>query len=239
MMFNNDVFSSLNKEEMIKESIKEVFIRRLGREVYNTLVRHLKAERGLENVPYIDIFDKELSEGVDASDYINLVGGVKEDWIIGLFMMHDNGFNIAGSPVEKMALSPISKVTKYIADLESGYEGARNSAIQALGKIGDSRAVEPLIEALKDEYRFVRDSAIQALGKIGDSRAVEPLIEALEDEDVDGYVHYFVTQALGEIGDIRKSKSGDTILNSQDGSVSGTSVDSEEIRKKVSVPFYV
>ncbi|HDZ77584.1 MAG TPA: diguanylate cyclase, partial [Candidatus Omnitrophica bacterium] len=138
-------------------------------------------------------------------DYINLVGGVKEDWIIGLFMMHDNGFNIAGSPVEKMALSPISKVTKYIADLESGYEGARNSATQALAEIGEP-AVEPLIEALKDNDNNVRNS---------------------------------VTQALGEIGDIRKSKSGDTILNSQDGSVSGTSVDSEEIRKKVSVPFYV
>lgn len=50
-------------------------------------------------------------------------------------------------------------------------------------KIGDARAVEPLIQALKYEERSVRGGAARALGEIGDARAVEPLIQALEDED--------------------------------------------------------
>lgn len=51
-----------------------------------------------------------------------------------------------------------------------------------LGEIGDPRAVDPLIEALKDEYSRVRSSAARALGEIGDPKAVDPLTEALKDE---------------------------------------------------------
>jgi HEAT repeat protein len=66
-------------------------------------------------------------------------------------------------------------------------------AAEALGNIGDTQAVEPLIEALEDEkdtdeFRAAwgmgtRSSAAEALGKIGDVRAVEPLIKALSDDD--------------------------------------------------------
>jgi HEAT repeat protein len=59
----------------------------------------------------------------------------------------------------------------------------RKSAAEALGKIGDKRAIEPLIKALGDENGDVRESAAEVLGKIGDKRAVEPLLKALEDEN--------------------------------------------------------
>ncbi|AEH51257.1 HEAT repeat domain-containing protein [Pseudothermotoga thermarum] len=42
----------------------------------------------------------------------------------------------------------------------------RKSTAEALGKIGDSRAVEPLIQALKDDDENVRSSASKALEKI-------------------------------------------------------------------------
>jgi HEAT repeat protein len=48
--------------------------------------------------------------------------------------------------------------------------------------IGDARAVEPLIAALRDESAGVRDVAAVALGKIGEP-AVEPLVAALRDEN--------------------------------------------------------
>jgi DNA repair photolyase len=55
----------------------------------------------------------------------------------------------------------------------------RYDAAKALGRLGDPRAVEPLISALRD----VCKSAAEALGKIGDSRAIEPLISVLEDKE--------------------------------------------------------
>jgi HEAT repeat protein len=52
-------------------------------------------------------------------------------------------------------------------------------AAKALGYIGDTRAVEPLIQILNKSRS---ETVIWALGEIGDARAVEPLIQALKDE---------------------------------------------------------
>lgn len=71
-------------------------------------------------------------------------------------------------------------------------------AAEALGEIGDSGAVEPLIAALKNnEYSGVRWKAAEALSKIGNS-AVEPLIATLQYPDED--VRWKAAIALGEIG---------------------------------------
>jgi len=59
---------------------------------------------------------------------------------------------------------------------------ARKAAAWALGEIKDSRAVEPLINALEDWYKFVRNAAVEALVKIGEP-AVEPLIAAWKDKN--------------------------------------------------------
>jgi HEAT repeat protein len=78
---------------------------------------------------------------------------------------------------------------------------ARKAAAEALGKIGDPRAVEPLIASLRDADESVRSAAASALGDIGDARAVEPLIVDLKDEVSD--VHRAAAEALGQIGDAR------------------------------------
>ncbi len=54
-------------------------------------------------------------------------------------------------------------------------------AAEALGQIGDPRAVEPLIAKLQDKEHDSRYVAAQALGMIKDRRAVEPLIAALRE----------------------------------------------------------
>ncbi|MCX5708145.1 MAG: 6-phosphogluconolactonase, partial [Candidatus Omnitrophica bacterium] len=58
----------------------------------------------------------------------------------------------------------------------------RRTSAEILGKIKDSRAVEPLFLALKDKEGAVSFEAAIALGKLKDPRAVEPLIEALKSE---------------------------------------------------------
>ena len=63
---------------------------------------------------------------------------------------------------------------------EDGNLRVREAAAEALGKIGDARAVKPLIKALRDVAFDVRLNAAFALGRIGEP-AIESLIEALED----------------------------------------------------------
>jgi HEAT repeat protein len=54
----------------------------------------------------------------------------------------------------------------------------REDAVRALGQIGDARAVEFLITAMKEPG--LRPLAVEALGRIGDRRAVPVLIDVLE-----------------------------------------------------------
>ena len=125
------------------------------------------------------------------------------------------------------------EVLKYIQALQDNSLFVRERATEALGELGDVRAVEPLIRALGDEYGNVCRGAIEALVKIG-SAAIEPLIGALGDEDLDvrrlaektlikmggaavepligaleedGHVRRGAAWALGEIGDERAVES--------------------------------
>lgn len=84
------------------------------------------------------------------------------------------------------------------------YRTIRGKAAEALGKIGDARAVEPLIQALKGKEYDVREAAAAALGMIGDARAVEPLVQALKDNsNFCDRVLKEAAEALGMIGDAR------------------------------------
>jgi HEAT repeat protein len=69
-------------------------------------------------------------------------------------------------------------------------------AAEALGKIGDARAVEPLIATFMYEKNSsdVRRAAADALVKIGDARAVELLVAALK--TVDEFTRRYAIQVL-------------------------------------------
>ncbi len=75
------------------------------------------------------------------------------------------------------------------------------TAVDGLGKIGDPRAVKPLIEALGHHETDVRLHAAKALGKIGDETAVVSLIEALDDDDEE--VGECAADSLVNIGNVR------------------------------------
>ena len=115
------------------------------------------------------------------------------------------------------------KLRWHCGRLMSKDPGSRRAAAEALGRLGDARAVEPLIQALGDKRAEVRRAAGQALaslgqpvwegrvrgdcgdydrlGDSGDARAVEPLIRALRDEEKDARSK--AAAALGRLGDGR------------------------------------
>jgi HEAT repeat protein len=68
------------------------------------------------------------------------------------------------------------------------------AAGKALGEIGNVRAIEPLVKALKDPLEAVRRAAAKALGEIGEAQAVVPLIELLKDSQE--FVRREVAKAL-------------------------------------------
>jgi HEAT repeat protein len=78
----------------------------------------------------------------------------------------------------------------------------RYDVTQALKKMRDPRAVEPLIAALRDrESALLRGRSAWALGEIKDPRAVEPLIALLNHWDK--YVRMRAAWILGKLQDSR------------------------------------
>ena len=73
-----------------------------------------------------------------------------------------------------------------------------------LEEIGDFRAVEPLIDALKDPTSVVRSHSVTALGKIGEPQSLPAVISALKTEAVrsalDIGVCYRAIEALHRFG---------------------------------------
>ena len=63
----------------------------------------------------------------------------------------------------------------------------RWSAADRLGKLGDSRAVEPLIKTLQDTHWLVRLHAAKALGRIGEPIAIEKLNKDIGGHDNGGH----------------------------------------------------
>jgi len=120
--------------------------------------------------------------------------------VVDLFFFDRFTFSaIFGRDVKK--LKEKQNVQGLIFALKSKDPTVQYDAAEALGNLGDARAVVPLITALKnDELSGVRWKAAEALSKIG-APAVDGLIEALQHQDDD--VRWKAAIALGEIGDPR------------------------------------
>jgi HEAT repeat protein len=117
---------------------------------------------------------------------------------------YDHYYDRAGAVAEALGKIGFPAVVPLIQALndENGY--VRAGAAEALGKIGDKRAIEPLIQALRDDNLLrsvrsgVRARAAEALGRIGDKRAVEPLIQVSKNDDEE-HVKWEASKALYRI----------------------------------------
>lgn len=85
-----------------------------------------------------------------------------------------------------------------IESLEDDDWLVREAAADLLGKIGDVRAVEPLMERLRvDQDTGVKELAVKALGLIGDSRPVDLLVEQIPIRPL----RVFSVEALAKVKD--------------------------------------
>jgi HEAT repeat protein len=102
--------------------------------------------------------------------------------------------------VDAILESPHSKAIPWLTEVlkRSRSRIVRNNAAAALGRLGDKRASDALIEALADKNMFVRSTAAEALGEFKEKRAVEQLVKLLS-SDPDLEVRESALEALHEI----------------------------------------
>lgn len=106
-------------------------------------------------------------------------------------------------PVEVLAKAGKPAAKPLIGALSADDPLVRRQAVDALGRIGDRRAVEPLIGTLKDRDSLIRGHAVEALGRIKDPQAVAPLVVILSSKEQPSHVRMSAAEALGAIGDPR------------------------------------
>jgi hypothetical protein len=80
-------------------------------------------------------------------------------------------------------------------------EETRAAAAKQLGERRESRAVQPLIQALGDVSPIVRLTAVEALGELADHRAVTPLIGVLRNDHRN--IKMAAARSLGRLQDPR------------------------------------
>lgn len=90
-----------------------------------------------------------------------------------------------------------ARYNHYLSMLTGDDPSRRWRAAESLARLGDPRAVDPLVSALRDPDWRVRRKAAWALGVLGDPRAVTPLRRAMLNE-MDA-VKEMIEEAMQEI----------------------------------------
>jgi len=89
-----------------------------------------------------------------------------------------------------------------IKTLSDSSPGVRASAVNALGVMGDKRAIDPLVEVLKDKNSEVRYITCIALKRLKDTKAVPSLIDTLKNDNT-YKVRMIIPEVLASLGDNR------------------------------------
>jgi len=131
----------------------------------------------------------DITDVPDSANFITLI------LHLNLLLPDERGYRFIHLRLRDHFAYPVA-----LQSLNDPNEGVRGSAADVLGKIGDARAVEPLIAALDDPYENVRISAADALGKLGDPRGIDTLITMMSDNSFGMDDHIQVIDTLVNIG---------------------------------------
>jgi hypothetical protein len=113
----------------------------------------------------------------------------------------------------------VDELCRAVVDTSSNYK-VRVQAALVLGKLGDAKAVQPLIKALGDENRTVRGIAASALGQLGDQAALDPLRDLMRRES-DSFVKGQAEKAVAALAAGPAAKKGAKVYVNFGGFVGG------------------
>ena len=107
-------------------------------------------------------------------------------------MVRNKAINYFAKEKDEQSVSPLIELLK-----EEQLRQNKIAALEALGKIGNTKATDALISYLEEDDDEIKKIAAEALGKKSDPRSVAALIKVLHNKDV----QIVAIWALGNIGD--------------------------------------
>ena len=151
-----------------------------GGEEIEDLVRRRLSPAGLERL--LDALDRTSGEGVRT--FAMVLGWLRDPAIPPALARLLGSVEARHDVIEAFVRCGSSAVSLLVEQLADEDREIQRSAVVALGRIGDRRAVPALLTLVDDPSRELWIPVISALAKIGDPRAFEPLIQLLGDSDV-------------------------------------------------------
>jgi HEAT repeat protein len=146
--------------------------------------------------------DEEKQVRIRAAEGLGKIGDPKAIEPLVAAMVYGFVDNTARYSSEALADIGQPALPALVNALRSKDRYQRGYAASALGRIGSTTAVGPLVEVLRSrDDEWVRREAAEALGRIGDAAAFDPLVQGLRDSE-DG-VRSTAAVALGELGNAR------------------------------------
>ncbi len=117
-------------------------------------------------------------------------------YLTHMLVDHDERVRMYGALILSQIKDPRA-VEQLLDTIDDPSINVKHNVIEALGKIGDARAVQPIIDCLSEGF-WIQYPAVVALGDLGDARACEPLISLLDQE----MLTQVVIHSLGKIGEL-------------------------------------
>ena len=178
--------ASEHLSQMKGDTAPKLLIHFLGND--DIIARNLAAEIlvkiGSKSVPY-------LIEQINVDDYdirkfiVDTLGLIKDENSIDALCqkLWDENINVVCSAAEALGeVGSPAAIDALVAVFEK-IEDARPQALEALGKIGDTRALEHLYRFIKTDDPIIQYAGIEAIGKIGNSSSMTVLSKYLNNED--------------------------------------------------------
>lgn len=135
----------------------------------------------------------------DAAISLGCLGDARAIEPLTKAMLNDEYSDVRSTAVRQ--LEPFGYCQEFAVALKDDDRGVRQAVAATLGKLGDTRAIGPLVLALRDSDIFTQTAAAIALGEIGDPKAIDALIPMVNHDNESA--RSAAATALGNIDDPR------------------------------------
>lgn len=177
-------------------------------DLQTSIVDRLKVERDISGLVKL-LMDKDWSVRRDAALALGEIGDIV--CVVPLTQrLHDTHLDVRIAACDSFLKMGDQVVDLLIQALRDDNRVVREGVVQVLGKLGDSRAIYPLIGALRDTARKRISDAVRSFGVI----AFEPLVQALKNED--SRIRMGAAMILGEMKNPEAVKPLGLILEDED-----------------------
>ena len=122
--------------------------------------------------------DKDHDIRKFACDILGNIGSSKAITFL-IPLLNDQHINVACAAAEALGNIKNKKATQALIEALKGRKWLTYNAIEALGKIGDTRAIKPVAQFLFKDDPLISFASVKALGEIGDPEGAEYLLPLL------------------------------------------------------------